>query len=227
MNVKLVNTAAEVILAALTQNQTAAGIATALDSVGLLLTPEKAADLTAFEKLGIDAPADRALMRCEREPHPSWLSDSADVLERDRACPWCRITELERAAVEGRAALAAFCFDLDDPGSAALGALYLLQQATIGIGTLDPGETLPTVYRASHDSIPMGLYITAAAAREHCESEERRSWSTSEKPTFDWIEDEEDGVAEMTTFVGGEECTTGYVVEALEVASEYDEEADE
>ncbi|QJT04389.1 hypothetical protein G9272_32240 [Streptomyces asoensis] len=44
-----------------------------------------------------------------------------------------RITELEGPAVEARAALAALCYDLDDPGTAALGALYLLQQATAGV----------------------------------------------------------------------------------------------
>ena len=84
-----------------------------------------------------------------------------------------------------------------------------------------------TVFRAEHDSIVMGLYTTAAAAREHCEVEERRSWAKFEHLTFDWIEDEEDGVAEMTAFVGGEEFETGYVVTALEVASRYDPDADE
>lgn len=84
-----------------------------------------------------------------------------------------------------------------------------------------------TVFRASHDSIVMDLYTTAAAAREHCEAEERRSWAKFESPTFDWIEDEEDGVAEMTAWVGGEECATGYEVTALEVAAEHDEEADQ
>jgi hypothetical protein len=45
MNTKLVNSAAGVILAALTQNRTAAGIAFALDSAQLLLTPEVTAEL--------------------------------------------------------------------------------------------------------------------------------------------------------------------------------------
>ncbi|MFF7880942.1 hypothetical protein ACH40F_08315 [Streptomyces sp. NPDC020794] len=95
-------------------------------------------------------------------------------------------------------------------------------------GWLTPAATSEvTVYRASHDSIGMGLYTTAAAAREHCEAEERRSWGAGQPPTFDWIEDEDDGVAEMTAWVGGEECATGYVVTPLEVASAYDEEADE
>jgi hypothetical protein len=138
-----------------------------------------------------------------------------------------RVTELEVAAVEGRAALAALCHDLDDPGSMALGALYLLQQATPGT-PMEPGETVPKAYQASHDSIVMGLYLTPAAARAHCEAEERHSWPTGTSLAFDWIEDEDDGVAELVVTAGqNEESTTGYVVTALEVASEYDEEADE
>lgn len=88
-------------------------------------------------------------------------------------------------------------------------------------------ETAPaTVFRASHESIVMGLYTTAAAARAHCEAEERYSWAKFEDLSFDWIEDEEDGVAELTATVDGEECSTGYIVTALEIASAFDEEAD-
>lgn len=89
------------------------------------------------------------------------------------------------------------------------------------------GQTPLTIYRAQHDSIVMGLYTTAAEARKHCESVERRAWAKFENPSFGWIEDDEDGVAEMTVWVGGEECPNGYVVTALEIASKYDEEADE
>lgn len=81
-----------------------------------------------------------------------------------------------------------------------------------------------TVYRASHDAIVFGLYATAAPGREHCEVLVRREQATAE---LDWIEDEEDGVAELVATVDGIEWTTGYVVTALEVASAYDEEADE
>lgn len=93
----------------------------------------------------------------------------------------------------------------------------------------EPAAEQPlAVFRASHDSIVMGLYTTPEAARAHCEAEERRSWGETSAPTnFDWIEDEEDGVAEMTAFVGGEERTTGYVVTALEVAAAYDPDGDE
>ncbi|RMB85590.1 hypothetical protein [Streptomyces shenzhenensis] len=85
-----------------------------------------------------------------------------------------------------------------------------------------------TVFRAQHDLIVMGHYTTDAEARKHCEAEERRSWLTGTNLAFDWIEDEEDGVAELTIVAGqNEESTTGYVVTSLEIASEYDEGADE
>jgi hypothetical protein len=150
----------------------------------------------------------------------------AKALEQ-AAAAHLRVTELEVAATEGRAALAALCHDLDDPGSMALGALYLLQQATPGT-PMEPGEIVPKAYRASHDSIVMDLYLTPAAAREHCEAEERRAWPTGTSLVFDWIEDDEDGVAELVVTAGqNEESTTGYVVTALDIATRYDEGADE
>ncbi|MFD7996892.1 hypothetical protein [Streptomyces mexicanus] len=93
----------------------------------------------------------------------------------------------------------------------------------------DDSEAL-TIYRAEHPNsgITLRHYRTEAAARAHCEAEERRSWPTGTHLAFDWIEDEEGGVAEMTVVAGqNEESTTGYVVTALEVASEHDEEADQ
>lgn len=48
MNTRLVNSAAGVINAALTQNRTAAGIALALESAQLLMTPETAAELESL-----------------------------------------------------------------------------------------------------------------------------------------------------------------------------------
>lgn len=81
-----------------------------------------------------------------------------------------------------------------------------------------------TVYRASHDSIVMGLYSTAAEARKHCETEMRRDLPTV---VLDWIEDDEDDVAELVASLGEDERVTGYVVDGLEIAAEYDAEADE
>ncbi|MFJ5914996.1 hypothetical protein ACIQFW_04255 [Streptomyces ardesiacus] len=163
-------------------------------------------------------------------PAVDWLIARVAELENDREAndreyeqATARVAELEKAAVEGRAALASFCADHEDPGTAALGALYLLQQATTGT-PMQPGETVPKVYRASHDSIPMGLYLTAAEARKHCETEMRRDLPTV---VLDWIEDEEDDVAELVASVGVDERVTGYVVDALEIAAEYDTEADQ
>ncbi|NUP45235.1 MAG: hypothetical protein HOY76_51490 [Streptomyces sp.] len=249
MNTKLVNSAAGVINAALTQNRTAAGIALALDSVQLLMTPETADELDRLRRCAATQQSREEELLATlgqydlRDKPELWALGMTVVSHLDGphrpATPEelepglrgligqlrARNAELEAAAVEARAALAALCFDLDDPGTTALGALYLLQQATVG-ADVQPGETTPTVYRASHDSIAMGLYLTAAAAREHCETEEGHTWATSEDPSFDWIEDEEDGVAEMTVSVGGEEHLTNYVVTALEVSAAYDREAD-
>ncbi|MFD6740747.1 hypothetical protein ACWHA6_37935 [Streptomyces anthocyanicus] len=158
-------------------------------------------------------------LEAERHTTNEAVSDAAEQLRRQRD----RIDVLEKAAVEGRAALASFCADHQDPGTAALGALYLLQQATFGT-PMQPGETVPKSYRASHDSIPMGLYLTSAEARKHCEEEERRAWA---KFDFDWIEDEEDGVAELVVMTADGEVETGYMVTALEIAAEYDSEADQ
>ncbi|MFF8656760.1 hypothetical protein [Streptomyces huasconensis] len=80
------------------------------------------------------------------------------------------------------------------------------------------------VFQASHESIVMGLYATAAVARAHCEALMRRDVPGA---ALDWIEDEEDGVAELAAAFGEDERPTGYVVTALEIASAYDEEAGE
>ena len=79
------------------------------------------AELAAFEML--------APQQCPAGLHADWLVDS----EYAHACPWCRVADLEGPAVEARAALAALCYDLEDPGTAALGALYLISRVTVGV----------------------------------------------------------------------------------------------
>ena len=95
------------------------------------------------------------------------------------------------------------------------------------------------VFRASHESIVMGRYTTAAEARKHCETVVRREHAESTKVELWWREDE-DTVdqpelveAELIEHVKssavpgpGYTRPTGYVVTALEVASAFDEEAD-
>ncbi|MFF9124396.1 hypothetical protein ACF09J_13980 [Streptomyces sp. NPDC014889] len=96
-----------------------------------------------------------------------------------------------------------------------------------------------TVYRASHESIVMGLYATAAEARKHCETELRREYDESTKVSLWWREGEdtgdqpEDGEQELFVHATpsgmerGRTWRTGYVVKPLEVASEYDPDGDE
>jgi hypothetical protein len=258
MNTRLVNTAADVILRALTQNRTAAGIALALESAQLLQSPGTAAE---HEKLrarveellaqrddllveSVTAPDTDDLQQELRhykeksteleaalyteQAHGRTLLEQRNAHAQELLKLRPRVAELEAAAIEGRSVLAAFCHDLEDPGSNAFSALYLLQQATPGI-PMERGETVPKVYRASHDSIVMGLYTTATEARAHCVAEERRSWAKGQTVVFDWIEDEEDGVAELVTVNedGETESVTGYVVTALEIAAKYDPDGDE
>jgi hypothetical protein len=83
-----------------------------------------------------------------------------------------------------------------------------------------------TVYRASHESIVMGLYTTREAAQHHCEAAACRDiYGTA---SLFWIEDEEDGVFELVAeMVRDARGSTGYVVTPLAVASAYDPEVDE
>lgn len=101
-----------------------------------------------------------------------------------------------------------------------------------GESTPQPAEL--TVYRASHESIVMGLYTTAAAAREHCETYARNEHIGDGELALWWREDEdtvdqpEEGTAELIESTHPHYSRpTGYVVTPLTVASAYDEEADE
>lgn len=88
-------------------------------------------------------------------------------------------------------------------------------------------EAAPTtVYRAEHpdSGIILGHYGTEAAARAHCEALMRRDIPGA---SLDWIEDEEDRVAELVAAFGEDERSTGYLVTALELDSEYDPDSDE
>src|SRR5690606_35607152 len=97
-------------------------------------------------------------------------------------------------------------------------------------------ETAPlTVFRASHDSIVMGLYTTREAARAHCETVLRREIGDT-AGDLGWIPDDgSDGSAEELSLVGPGvdedgvpyDTATGYVVTPLEVAAAYDPDGDE
>ncbi|MEU6597926.1 hypothetical protein [Streptomyces flaveolus] len=104
-------------------------------------------------------------------------------------------------------------------------AAEALRESRDRIAELEAAPT--TVFRASHDSIVMGLYTTREAAMHHCEAHELRDDPVS---PMSWRTDE-DGVADLVRErvprSPSAESVTGYVVTPLEVASEYDEEADE
>jgi hypothetical protein len=88
------------------------------------------------------------------------------------------------------------------------------------------------VFRASHDSIVMGLYTTREAAQEHCEAKVRQEEPAGSIRHLSWSADDIGDQAEYELHItpaetGGLIRGTGYVVTPLTVASEYDAEADE
>lgn len=100
------------------------------------------------------------------------------------------------------------------------------QQKDTGDGESTPADV--TVYRASHDSIVMGLYTTREAAREHCETLMHREQPDADLNWYtDPTEGYEDAPEDLFMVIAGGESDTGYAVTPLEVASEYDAEADE
>ncbi|TGB11597.1 hypothetical protein [Streptomyces sp. MZ04] len=83
---------------------------------------------------GEDADADREFITHAAEDVPALLAELA-AARAERVEARKRVDELEKVAVEARAALGSLCYDLEDPGSNALGALYLLSQATTWTAT--------------------------------------------------------------------------------------------
>lgn len=91
-----------------------------------------------------------------------------------------------------------------------------------------------TIYRASHDSIVIGHYTTAAVAREHCETYARREHHGTAELRLWWREDEdtvdqpEEGPAELIEHIGAGPVTpTGYLVIPVTAAAAYDADGDE
>lgn len=106
-------------------------------------------------------------------------------------------------------------------------AMLALAEAT---GQPAPAAAELTVYRASHESIVMGLYTTREAARAHCEADERATRrGGTDGLTFAWVPEDSDphSPEELCVFAGlDDEDTTGYIVTPLAVASAYDPEAE-
>ncbi|MFJ7422714.1 hypothetical protein ACIQXD_29545 [Streptomyces uncialis] len=135
------------------------------------------------------------------------------------------IAEIDRLAAQRKFLLGQLAKRDAESGGEAVGRFFGGEQSIAEAESARPApsESL-TVYRASHDSIVMGLYTTREAAREHCEAYVRREIPGA---AVDWIEDEDDGVDELAAAFGEDERSTGHTVMALEVAARYDSEADE
>lgn len=129
MNTNLVNSAAGVICAALTQGRVPAGIATALEAAGLLMSPETAAELERLRARVAELEAERSAdkltallaptqaltaiesapgcIRCRGEKARKYLKDGglrggcpACGLDNDGACASCRHRHEVDAACE-------------------------------------------------------------------------------------------------------------------------------
>ncbi len=92
-------------------------------------------------------------------------------------------------------------------------------------------ETEPAVayvYRAEWGVTPLGTYTNQAAARTHCEADATNHADDSTDLSFDWLGDETapDDSYELVVEKDGADDPTGYTVTRIEVATEYDPEAD-
>lgn len=220
MNTKRVNAAADVIRRAMENGRKVpAAMAVALESAQMLMSPELAAELEQLREQNAALKAERhstndglaavtvALREAEATSTPTglgaWLYEQ--FVPHANAGSWDGLSKADQAYWEQRAAI--------------------VRRAV---------EEWPlTIYRASHDSIVMGLYTNREAARQHCEANVRlEEPEGSIRHLSWWTEDVADDDAEYELHitpaeVGGLIRGTGYVVTPLDVASAYDEGADE
>jgi len=94
---RAINAAAGVILACLQQGKLLpASQAYALDSAGLLNSPEHAAEVAALRARVAELEPYEVLnpQQCPKGLHADWLVDP----ENTSGCPWCRVAELETLA---------------------------------------------------------------------------------------------------------------------------------
>lgn len=163
------------------------------------------------------------------------INSAADVIHRAQSNG--RVTAAGLAAALDAAQLLQSPETVAEVRAAALGpdaeaqvhATLALAAATSASAEKTPAPAELMIYRASHDSIVMGLYTTEAAARAHCEQLLSNEHPGGTSLLFDWIGDEDDSeephelVAQID---GSDEQPTGYVVTPLTVATGYEPEAD-
>ncbi|MGW0545268.1 hypothetical protein ACWD0D_33980 [Streptomyces griseoincarnatus] len=116
-------------------------------------------------------------------------------------------------------------------------ALYAAQAAALhAAGLVHTAEEIAeldsrarTVYRAEHETIPVGSYTTEAEARRHCESLISDEYPVGTALFFDWIGEEDDPEEPRELVVQGpheDAVPTGYIVVPLEVAATFDPDAE-
>jgi hypothetical protein len=165
------------------------------------------------------------------EMQAAWEEDQArrdpvaGKLLRDNERLRARVTELEKANAgldDLRQQALARVAEVEAERSA--DKLTRLLAPTQALREDEPAAPL-TVFRASHDSIVMGLYRTRGEARKHCETVLRRE--IGDEVWIGWVPDDggEDAPEELC-FGEDVECS-GYYVTPMEVASAYDPDGDE
>lgn len=219
MNVRRITTASQSILAAQKRGiALAAPLAMALEAEQLLQLPEAVAELAALQARVAELEKDTtaragatstpgtvlvAIARALREqPTGAQLLEGLDELGELSVC------DGEPAEIDWW--VAALC--------------HLIH--------LDNIPAAPTVvYRAGHDAIVAGLYTTPEAAQQHCEALVSREYPENTTVTFDWLRAADEGdyaTAELVVdLADGDRVATGYTVTPLEVAAEFDPDADE
>ncbi|MEU9645515.1 hypothetical protein [Streptomyces sp. NPDC048188] len=217
---QLVATAADVISRAMQQGRTLpAALAASLEAAQLLQSPTIAARLAEVEKAnaGLD---DLRVMALDKNDtlrtRIRTLEADREASDREYEAATARVAELEAERHATNAALS--------------DAAEQLRRDRDRIAELEAAQG--TVYRASHDSIVMGLYRTREAAQAHCEAAVQQEEPAGSIRHTSWSTDDVGDNAEYElhitpTETGGLIRGTGYVVTVLEVAAEHDEEADQ
>ncbi|MEV0114633.1 hypothetical protein AB0H77_15475 [Streptomyces sp. NPDC050844] len=108
-------------------------------------------------------------------------------------------------------------------------ALVAVQSLPAPAVHLETEPTVAYVYRAAWHTTPLGTYANQAAARKHCEADAKNNQADPAGVSFDWLGDDSapDDPYELLLTIDGSEEATDYTVTRVEVATEYDPEADQ
>ncbi|MFC9753012.1 hypothetical protein [Streptomyces sp. NPDC056921] len=99
---------------------------------------------------------------------------------------------------------------------------------TTAVPQLETEPAVAYVYRAAWGMTPLGTYTNQDAARIHCETDALNNSPEFDGKVFDWLGDESEPNDPYELVIGPEddEQPTDYTVTRIEVAAEYDPEAD-